>query len=142
MASINKVQLIGNVGHVEVRTFEGGEKICNATLATSERYKNRAGEVVTSTYWHNLVIGGALANVADQMLTKGALIYVEGKLTPRKYQDRNGNDRLVVEVRVYNLQILSAKPAGDKVGAAKPTQAIPEAPELENEAEGIDDLPF
>ena len=139
MPSVNKVQLIGNVGHVEVRTFDGGEKVVNATLATSERYKNRSGEWVESTDWHDLVIGGVLAGVADKLLTKGMMIYVEGKLKQRSYTNRDGNKVKVVEVRVHNLQILTPKA---KAGNTKEApEAVPEIPET-TESVGVDDLPF
>ena len=81
MASLNKVMLIGRLGKdPEVKTFENGTKVAKVTLATSEKYKDKTGNLVENTEWHNLEIWGDLAKIAEQYLRKGKLIYVEGKI--------------------------------------------------------------
>ena len=99
--SVNKVILIGHLGaDPEVRSFQNGGKVCNLRLATSERWKDRnTGEQKEKTEWHSIAIfNEGLVRVAEQYLRKGSLIYVEGQLQTRKWQDRDGNDRYSTEV--------------------------------------------
>lgn len=110
MAGVNKVILIGNLGKKpEIRHLESGRAVANGTIATSETYKNKNGERVTNTEWHNIVLWTPLAEIADKYLDKGSQVYVEGKLTSRSYDDKDGIKRYITEVVVQNLTMLGAK---------------------------------
>ena len=99
--------LIGNVGKApEVRTFDGGNKVANFTLATTKRYTDRNGQLVDATTWHNIQVNGKIADVAEKYVQKGDPIYVEGELTSRSYVDRNNVERVIYEVRASQLQLL------------------------------------
>ena len=115
MASLNKVQLIGNLGRdPEIRTFPSGDQVANVTLATTDRWKDKqSGEMREHTEWHRLVFNGRLAEIVGQYLRKGAQIYVEGSLRTRKWQDQaTGQDRYATEIRVDELQMLGRKADG------------------------------
>ena len=99
--SVNKVILIGNLGRdPEVRTMQNGGKVCNLSVATSERWKDRnTGEQQERTEWHRVVIfDDRLADVAERYLQKGSKVYLEGELQTRKWQDQSGQDRYTTEV--------------------------------------------
>lgn len=101
MASLNKVTLIGNLGKdPEVRTFGNGGKVCNFSIATSEKWRDKqSGETKEKTEWHNIsVLSEGLVGVCERYLKKGSKVYVEGKMQTRKWQDRDGNDRYSTEV--------------------------------------------
>ena len=101
--SVNKVILIGNLGRdVEVRTFSNGGKIANLRIATSERWRDKAsGEQKERTEWHQVTLqGDGLVRIAEQYLSKGSKVYIEGKLQTRKWQDQSGQDRYSTEVVV------------------------------------------
>jgi len=103
----NKVQLIGNVGNdPEIKTFDGGKKVANLTIATNDSYKNDKGEKVEQTEWHKVVAWGKTAEIIEKFVTKGLLIAIEGKLTHRSYEDRNGEKRYITEVVVHDLLLL------------------------------------
>ena len=107
MAYLNRIMLIGNVGkNPEVRTFDGGNKVANFTLATTKRYTDRNGQLVDATTWHNIQVNGKIAEVAEKYVQKGDPIYVEGELTSRSYVDRNNVERVIYEVRASQLQLL------------------------------------
>lgn len=107
MAYLNRIMLIGNVGKApEVRTFDGGNKVANFTLATTKRYTDRNGQLVDATTWHNIQVNGKIADVAEKYVQKGDPIYVEGELTARTYVDRNNVERVIYEVRASQLQLL------------------------------------
>lgn len=115
MASLNKVQLIGNLGRdPEIRTFPSGDQVANVTLATTDRWKDKqSGEMREHTEWHRLVFNGRLAEIVGQYLRKGAQIYVEGSLRTRRWQDQaTGQDRYAIEIRVDELQMLGRKADG------------------------------
>ena len=103
----NKVQLIGHVGNdPEIKNFEGGRKLANITLATSESYKNDKGEKVDETQWHRVVAWGKTAEIFEKYVIKGKEIAVEGKLTHRSYDDKNGDKRYITEVVVNEVLLL------------------------------------
>ena len=103
----NTVQLIGNVGNdPEIKTFEGGKKVVNFTLATNESYKNEKGEKVEQTEWHKVVAWGKTADIIEKYVTKGLQIAVEGKLTHRSYDDKNGEKRYITEVVANEVLLL------------------------------------
>jgi len=103
----NKVQLIGNVGNdPEIKTFDGGKKLATLTIATNESYKNEKGEKIEDTQWHKVVAWGKTAEIIEKYVVKGKEIAVEGKLTHRSYEDKNGEKRYVTEVLVSELLLL------------------------------------
>lgn len=103
----NKVQLIGNVGNdPEIKTFDGGKKVVNFTLATNESYKNDKGEKVEQTEWHRVSAWGKTADIIEQFVTKGKEIAIEGKLTHRSYDDKNGEKRYITEVVASDVLLL------------------------------------
>jgi single-strand DNA-binding protein len=112
MSGVNKVILIGNLGKdPEVRYLEGGVAVANFPLATTEVHKNRAGEKVESTEWHNVVLWRGLAEVAEKLLKKGMQVYIEGRLRTRSWEDKDGSKKRATEVVGENLTILSRKNA-------------------------------
>jgi len=111
--SVNKVILVGRLGKdPETRYMTNGEAVTNATLATSENWKDKSGEKQEKTEWHNLVFYRRLAEVAGEYLKKGAQIYVEGKLQTRKWQTKEGQDRYTTEIIVDQMQMLGTKSGG------------------------------
>jgi len=96
---VNKVTLIGRLGaDPEVRRLENGAAVAKLNLATNENYRDKNGEWQKLTEWHNVVVWRWLAERAEQYLKKGSLVFIEGKLTTRKWQDKDGNDRYTTEV--------------------------------------------
>ncbi len=99
--SVNKVIIVGNLGHdPETRTFQNGGKVCNLRIATSENWKDKgSGERKERTEWHSVAImSEPLVKLAEQYLRKGSKVYIEGQLQTRKWQDQNGNDRYSTEI--------------------------------------------
>jgi single-strand DNA-binding protein len=120
MASVNKVILVGNLGRdPETRTFPSGDQVCNVTLATTDKWKDKqSGEMREATEWHRLVFNGRLAEIAAQYLRKGSQIYVEGQIRTRKYTDKDGVEKYATDIRVDQMQMLGSRqgqgaPAGD-----------------------------
>lgn len=110
MAGVNKVILVGNLGKdPEVRHLEGGAAVANFPLATSESYKDKSGQRVEQTEWHNIVVWRGLAEVAEKYLKKGMTIYLEGKLRTRSWDDKEGNKRYTTEIVGDTFTILSKK---------------------------------
>lgn len=108
--SKNLVILIGNLGQdVELKTFENGNVIGRASMATSETYNNAAGEKITKTQWHTLIFRNKQAEVVNQYVKKGDQLYVEGKLEYRKYTDNDGVERSVTEISVREFTFLNNK---------------------------------
>lgn len=138
MASVNKVFLVGNCGRdPELRTFPNGNQVCNVSLATTEKWKDKqSGELREVTEWHNLVFSDRLAEVAAQYLKKGSPVYVEGQIRSRKYQDKDGNERTVYEIRVRDMQMLGGKQEQE---APRPAPSRAPAPKRAAPA-GFDDM--
>ena len=111
MASVNKVILVGNLGRdPETRTFPSGDQVCNATLATTDKWKDKqSGEMKEATEWHRLVFNGRLAEIAAQYLRKGSQIYVEGQIRTRKYNDKDGVEKYATDIRVDQMQMLGSR---------------------------------
>jgi single-strand DNA-binding protein len=106
----NRVQLIGRVGNdPEVKSFEGGKKLATVSVATSESYKNDKGERVEQTEWHRVVAWGKTAEIIEQFVTKGREIAIDGKLTHRSYDDKDGTKRFMTEVVANDVQLLGSK---------------------------------
>ena len=106
----NKVQLIGNLGNdPEIITMESGKKLAKFSIATNETYKNAQGEKVTDTQWHNVIAWGKTADIIESYVTKGKEVAVEGKLTNRSWDDKDGNKRYTTEVVCNELLLLGSK---------------------------------
>ena len=103
----NKVQLIGHVGQdPEVKDLEGGKKVANLTLATNDYYINDKGEKVENTEWHKVAAWGKIAEIIEKYVVNGKEIVVEGKLTHRSYEDKDGTKRYVTEVVANDILLL------------------------------------
>ena len=103
----NRVQLIGNVGNdPEIKQFDGGKKLANLTLATNDYYTNDKGEKVSQTEWHRVSAWGKTADLIEQFVTKGKEIAIEGKLTHRSYEDKNGEKRYITDVVANEVMLL------------------------------------
>jgi single-strand DNA-binding protein len=103
----NRVQLIGHVGNdPEIKNLEGGKKVANLTIATNDSYKNEKGEKVEQTEWHKVVAWGKTAEIIEKYVTKGKEIAIEGKLTHRSYDDKNGEKRYITEVVANDVLLL------------------------------------
>jgi len=115
--SVNKVILVGRLGKdPETRYMTSGEAVTNATLATSENWKDKNGEKQERTEWHNLVFYRRLAEIAGEYLKKGSQIYVEGKLQTRKWQDKEGKERFSTEIVANEMQMLGGRGGGGGEG--------------------------
>ena len=106
----NRVQLIGNLGNApEVKTVTNGKKMARFSVATNETYRTAKGDRVTETQWHNLIAWGKVADIAEQYLSKGSEVAIEGKLINRNYTDKEGIKRYVTEVQVNEVLMLGDK---------------------------------
>ncbi len=109
-ALVNKVQLVGNLGmNPEVVNFDSGKSMAKFSLATSSSYKNKAGEKIEDTQWHRIVVWGKSAEIAEKYLKKGSKVMVEGKLSNRSYEDKEGNKRFSTEIVANNFLMLGGK---------------------------------
>ena len=106
----NKVQLIGNLGAApEVKNLDGGKTVAKFSLATNESYKNDKGEKVTDTTWHNVVAWGKTAEIAEKFLKKGSEVAVDGKLSNRSYETKEGDKKYITEVVINEIVLLGGK---------------------------------
>lgn len=106
----NKVQLIGNLGNnPEIKLLDGGNKLAKFSMATNEVYTNAKGEKVTDTQWHNIIAWGKTADLMEQLLEKGKQVMVEGKLTSRSYEDKDGIKRYITEIVANEFLLLTPK---------------------------------
>ena len=143
---VNKAILLGRVGKdPEVRHLEGGTTVASFSLATSEKYKNKSGEMVENTEWHNIVAWRQLAELAEKYVHKGDQLYVEGKITNRNYEDKDGNKRYTSEVVINEMRFLGgSKPtAPTEPSYSAPAQSDPAQTEpIPGVDKETDDLPF
>lgn len=148
--SVNKVILVGNVGKdPEIKYFDNDVAKANFSLATSERgYTASNGtQVPERTEWHNIVCWRGLAQIAEKFVKKGTLLYIEGKIRSRSYDDQNGVKRYITEVVADNLELLSRKAATNENeneygGTTKMTTERDESVNTKDESPEVDDLPF
>lgn len=128
MASLNRAQLIGRLGKdVEIRYTSSGTAVASMTIATSEKFKNKqSGEWEEKTEWHRVTLWGKLAEIAGQYLAKGSMVFIEGRLTTRKWQDKEGNDRYTTEIVGTSMQMLGGKgqSAGNAGGQDTPSETF------------------
>lgn len=140
MASVNKIILVGNLGRdPEMRSFPNGDQVANITIATTDKWKDKAtGDMKEATEWHRVVFNGRLAEIAGQYLRKGSQVYIEGSLRTRKWTDKDGAEKSTTEVRADQMQMLSSRQGtgggagGDEGGASssggyEPRRAAPAA---------------
>ena len=114
MKGLNKVTLIGNLGNnPNVQTLEGNVKVAKFSLATTESYKDSNGQNQSSTDWHNIVLWRGLADLSEKYLHKGSLIYVEGKIKTRNYDDKDGQKKYVTEIVAEQVILLDKKTDGN-----------------------------
>jgi len=139
MSGINKVILVGHLGKdPEVRHLDGGVTVASFPLATSETY-NKDGKRVEQTEWHNIVLWRGLAEVASKYLSKGKLVYIEGKLRTRSFEDREKVKKYVTEVVAENFTILGRKSDFENT----PATSTPKSETEYHDADGVSgDLPF
>ncbi|MDX9746000.1 MAG: single-stranded DNA-binding protein [Syntrophales bacterium] len=110
---VNKVILIGRLGaDPEVRYTPDGTMVVNFRMATDESFKNRQGEKVTRTEWHRIVVFGRLAEICGNYLSKGRLVFIEGRLQTSTWDDKDGNKRWTTEIIAANMQMLESKGQG------------------------------
>ena len=110
MRGINKVILVGNLGKdPEYKKLHDGTAVAKLTLATTESFRNKTGEVQNRTDWHTIIAWRGLADLAEKYMHKGSLLYIEGKLRNRQYDDKEGNKKFVVEVDAVELVMLDKK---------------------------------
>jgi single-strand DNA-binding protein len=163
MASLNKVQLIGNLGaDPEVRYTAGGQPVANLRIATTEKFRGRDGQIVEHTEWHRIVVWGKQAESCKQYLSRGRQVYVEGSLEAREWTDKEGAKHTNTEIKALRILFLggretgqpgqaasapASRPAtsgsytGTAGGAARPPQDPPPADEPPG-APIDDDIPF
>ena len=145
--TINKVILIGRAGKdPEMKYAPSGTAIANFTMATNERTKDKEGNFTDHTDWHRVVAFGRTAEVAGEYLTKGKLVYVEGRIQTRSWEDKDGQKRYTTEIVCNNMQLLGSKSDNDSRIDSPPenTEAVPDSKKEEDttKAEEDDDLPF
>jgi single-strand DNA-binding protein len=140
--SVNKVILVGRLGKdPETRYTSSGQAVCNFSLATDETYRDRAGERQKRTEWHRIVVWGKQAEIAQQYLRKGSLIYLEGRIQTRQWDDREGQKRTTVEIVANSFRMLGGR--GDAAAAAATAGVGPGISDAESQvpAPGGDDTP-
>jgi len=134
MRGVNKAIILGSVGKdPDMRSTADGMQIANFSVATSESYTNKTGEKVEQTEWHNIVAWGKLAEIIEKWVTKGMLIYIEGKLKTRKWE-KDGQTHYATEIFADSMQMLSKSEPKEQ---SQPVQQNTSQPEPEG-----NDLPF
>jgi single-strand DNA-binding protein len=157
MPSVNKVILMGNLGRdPEVRFMPNGDAVCNFSIATTDSWKDKAGERQEKTEWHNIVMYRRLAEIAGEYLKKGRPVYLEGRLQTRKWQTKEGQDRYTTEVIADSMQMLGGRdgaPAQESQSSSQPEarDEFDQTPSRNNQSgssnsssfdEFEDDIPF
>ncbi|HEV2617068.1 MAG TPA: single-stranded DNA-binding protein [Candidatus Acidoferrales bacterium] len=116
--SVNKVILVGRLGRdPETRFTGGGQAVANFTLATDSTYKDRSGERQKKTEWHRIVVWSKLAEICQQYLKKGSLVYIEGRLQTREWEDKSGQKRSTTEIVASEMRMLGSRSEGAAAGA-------------------------
>ena len=111
---LNKIQIIGRLGQdPEARSTQNNTTVTNLSVATSERYKNKQGEQVENTEWHRVTAWDRLGEICRDYLKKGSLVYIEGKVQTRDYEDKDGVKRYVTEIIAREMKMLDSKPTGE-----------------------------
>jgi single-strand DNA-binding protein len=156
MASVNKAILIGNLGNdPDMRYLPSGDAVANLSIATTEKYKDKNGEMQEATEWHRVSFFGKTAEICGQYLKKGSSVYVEGSIRTRKWQDKEGKDRYTTEIRGDRMQMLGGRGGAGMSGgtadmdspprsASRPAQDAPAKAEAGGSGfdDFEDDIPF
>lgn len=131
MASLNRVEIIGRLGRdPELKYSQNGAAICSINVATDESYTDREGNRIQKAEWHSVVVFQKAAEHCSQYLSKGSLVFVEGSLSTREWQDQQGQKRYSTEIKAQRVQFLDKKDGG------KPSSSLP------SESYGMDNVPF
>ena len=142
MANVNKVILIGNLGRdPELKMTPSGQALCRFSIATTESWKDSQGQRQSKTEWHNIVVWGKQAEVAEKYLRKGSQVMVEGRIQYREYQDQQGNKKTATDIRLDNMVMLGAKDGGSR---SQESYDEPQAPPVAGPQAGgyEEDIPF
>jgi single-strand DNA-binding protein len=145
MASVNKVILIGNCGRdPEVRYMTSGAAVCNVSVATSSRRKDKnSGETIEETQWHRVTFYERLAEVAGEYLKKGKPVYIEGRLKYGKFTDKDGHEKNTVDIIATEMQLLGGRDDDEKPAAPRPAAQRPAPSKASSGFEDMDDdIPF
>ncbi len=144
MRGVNKVMLIGNLGKdPDMQFLEGNIGVAKFSLATTETYKDRSGKLISQTEWHTVVLWRGLADLAQKYLHKGSLVYIEGRLKTRSWEDKDGNKKFATEVVGDNLIMLDKRNDGTPVShGLESFEGQDNDPDLPGEEDGTELLPF
>lgn len=155
MASVNKVILIGNLGRdPEVRYLPSGDAVANLNIATTEKWKDKGGQMQEQTEWHRVAFFGRQAEICGEYLRKGSSVYIEGRLQTRKYTDKEGIERYATDIRGDRMQMLGGRGGGgggDSMpreldvppqGSARPASPSAQPKKAPNFDDMDDDIPF
>ncbi len=157
MASLNRVEIIGRLGRdPELKYSQNGAAICRFNVATDESYTNREGNRIQKAEWHSVVVFQKAAEHCSQYLSKGSLVFVEGSLSTREWQDQQGQKRYTTEIKAQRVQFLDKKEGGNGQPGGKQNGACPQGkrggpctepeadlgPSFPSESSGMDDVPF
>ncbi|MEE9534419.1 MAG: single-stranded DNA-binding protein [Acidimicrobiia bacterium] len=144
--SLNKVQLIGNLGKdPEVRSTASGTRVATLSIATSRQWKNASGEAQEKTEWHRVVLwnnrGSGLADVVERYLKKGDRVYIEGRIEYRTWEDRDGNTRYTTEIIGREMMMLSGRSGSSEAGMETAGAAVGQTESAEQGSEAFKDFP-
>jgi len=144
MRGVNRVMLIGNLGKdPEMQFLEGNIAVAKFSLATTETYKDRSGKLISQTEWHTVVLWRGLAELAQKYLHKGSLVYIEGRLKTRNWEDKEGNKKFATEVVGDNLIMLDKKADGSQgTQELEGFEGTDNDPEIPTAEDGSERLPF
>lgn len=146
MSSLNKAMIIGRLGaDPEVRYTQSNTAVATLSVATTERYKDRNGELQESTEWHRIVAWGRLAEICQEYLKKGSLAYFEGPIQTRQWEDKDGQKKYTTEIKALNMQMLDSRSDSMSGGGApsKPGKSVASSVEIDESFDDMDDdLPF
>ncbi len=141
MAGVNKVILVGNLGKdPEIRYLENGTAVANFPIATSESYKDKEGNRIDQTEWHNVVVWRKMAEIAERYLRKGSQIYLEGKLRTKSWEDQQGNKRYTTEIVADTFTMLGKRE--DNQNTSTPSNTNTSATSQPDKRVEKDDIPF
>ena len=148
MASVNKVILVGNLGRdPEMRYMPDGTAVASLSVATTDKYKDKSGQMVETTEWHRVNFFGKVAEVCGQYLKKGSQIFVEGAIRTRKYTDKEGVEKYVTEIKGDRMQMLGSRSNSDQADndsapSRQPQHSPPSRPQSSGFDDMDDDIPF
>lgn len=144
MASFNKITIVGYLGRdPEIRYTSDGTPVCSFSVATTERKKDKSGEFQDVTTWFKVSVWRRQAELANQYLSKGKQVYIEGRLSANEYQDRDGNTRTSLDVQATDIQFLGARGEGDySPKEERPATAKPQSAPEGSGNYSDDDIPF